>query len=125
MLVPISGQNELEQYLIVIFSVAFFPTEFSRGCDLILRHFFCFYGYGACDGTRTLQWTRESCQLITEDLCARDWELLQAFTSNTGLPVCDNLPSSTKDCEGKKYIMYLICREKGQSFLLLNNDISI
>ena len=98
--IPIRSQNELEPYFVSIYSFVIPTSAFSTNCDLILRHFFCFYGYGVCDDTKTLQWTRESCQLLTEDLCVKEWKLLQSFFSTTGLPMCEDLPESADHCEG-------------------------
>lgn len=94
------NQNELQLYLIIVLEFGLSHFNLSAQCDVILRSFVCLYSYGLCEGNKTRLLSRESCKMVRDVICVREWSDIINLVGTDGLPLCEDFPAETEQCEG-------------------------
>ena len=82
----------------------------SPECEAAIKPFFCLYLFGSCDANnQSHRASQTDCQMLRDEVCAREWALAERFLAQGVLPDCDSLDNQEGDtnCQGKRGYSYL------------------
>ena len=78
----------------------------SPECEAAIRPFLCLYLFGSCDSdNQLLQITQKDCEMMRDDVCAREWALGEQYLGQGILPDCSSLSSQEDECQGSYTII--------------------
>ena len=73
----------------------------SPECEAAIRPFICLYLFGSCDSERSQarRVTQKDCEMMRDDVCAREWALSEQYLGQGVLPDCSTLPNQQLEDE--------------------------
>ena len=95
--VSVENQEELEQYIVVLLNHGFPNVKPSPECDSAFRSFICLYLFGLCDSNLTYFIARNSCIVLRDEVCEREWREIEAFIGPGILPICEDQYKTWED----------------------------
>ena len=82
----------------------------SLECEERVRPFLCLHIFGLCDSNNTHHTTlRHECTELRDNVCAREWSTAVDFLPIGTLPVCENLPDLTDECNNGRSAQLHAC----------------
>ena len=103
---PANGdQQQLEQQVTQLIGGLQFLTP-SPECNETAIPFICFYYFGLCDSSgEILLPSATQCETVSNETCAREFQMAVTTLGSNALPQCENLPSTSQlnftECAGK------------------------
>ncbi len=123
LLVSTSRTLLLQQYMLLFFGNGLdILVKPSLECNILLRHVHCLLGYEVCDGNRSLQLSRESCEAIRDHICVKEWIAYSLFSGPNGFLNCNEISSSSDECEGMAiHVILLVEHQENRASYSLHN----